>query len=191
MNRYVKLFFCTILFYFISNSLIAKNIWIIDKEISEINFELPILLVNNIKGNFKKFDGSVIIDSINKDKNRIFFSIEVNSMELNNLDYKEFLLSEGFFDAFNFPIVILDTKRFSVPESSNNLEINAELQIKNIVQNIPVTVEINHLANDLVQVKANLEFSRNSYNLGKEKRLSTLILRDKIYINANLFLNRE
>ena len=109
--------------------------------------------------------------SINKDKNRIFFSIEVNSMELNNLDYKEFLLSEGFFDAFNFPIVILDTKRFSVPESSNNLEINAELQIKNIVQNIPVTVEINHLANDLVQVKANLEFSRNSYNLGKEKKV--------------------
>ena len=64
------------------------------------------------------------------------------------------------------------------------------MQIKNIIQVIPFTIEINHLTNNLVQLKCDLEFSRNSYNLGKGNWSSVLILNDKIQLKANLFLNR-
>ena len=85
----------------------------------------------------------------------------------------------------------MNTKKFIIPENSNTLEVIAELQIKNIVKIIPFMVEINHLTNNLVQVKANLQFSRTAYKLGQESWSSTLFLRDTIHLKANLFLIRE
>ena len=52
-------------------------------------------------------------------------------------------------------------------------------------------IKINYLANDWIQVMAELQFSRTAYKLGKGSWSSTLILRDKIRIKINLFLNRE
>ena len=63
--------------------MIAKNTWILDKELSESTFELPVLLANKIRGQFTKFDGSVVMDQENKENNRVFFSIQINSMDLN------------------------------------------------------------------------------------------------------------
>ena len=85
----------------------------------------------------------------------------------------------------------MDTKKFTVPDNSNSLEIIAELQIKNIVNVIPFMIKINHLTNNLVQVKADLQFSRTAYKLGQGSWSSTLFLRDTIHLKANLFLNRE
>ena len=112
-------------------------------------------------------------------------------MNLNYDKYKELLLSNVFFDEANFPIIIIDTKKFNILDNSNTLQINAELQIKDIVHIIPLMIEINHLANDWVQIKTDLKFSRTAYELGKGSWFSTLILRDKIRLKANLFLNRE
>ena len=191
MISFAKLFFCALLIYFNTKNLNANNIWIIDKELSEINFELSVLLAKNVKGKFEKFDGSVVIDLNNKENNRAFFSVEINSMQLNYQKYKELLFSNIFFDESRFPLAIIDSKKFTSPKKSNTLEINAELQIKNIIQTIPIAVVIDYLANDLIQVKVNIEFSRNSYELGKEEWSSTLVLRDKIHVKANLFLIRE
>ena len=191
MNKSAKLFFCTILIYFFTNNLFAKTVWNLDKELSEINFELPVLLANKIQGKFEKFEGFVVIDTDNNENNRAFFSVHINSMKLNYKKYRELLLSNIFFDEIRFPISIIDSKKFSIPKVSNFIEMNAELQIKDISQVIPFIIEINYLSNNLVQAKANLEFSRTSYELGKGKWLSTLILRDKILLKVNLFFNRE
>ena len=188
---FAKFIFCTVLILLYSSKIIAKNTWILDKELSEITFELPVLLANKIRGQFTKFDGSVVIDQENKENNRALFSIQINSMSLNYDKYKELLLSSVFFDEANFPIIIIDTKKFNILDNSNTLQIHAELQIKDIVHIIPFMIEINHLANDWVQIKTDLKFSRTAYELGKGSWSSTLILRDKIRLKANLFLNRE
>ena len=188
---FAKFIFCTVLILLYSSKIIAKNTWILDKELSEITFELPVLLANKIRGQFTKFDGSVVIDQENKENNRALFSIQINSMNLNYDKYKELLLSNVFFDEANFPIIIIDTKKFNILDNSNTLQINAELQIKDIVHIIPLMIEINHLSNDWVQIKTDFKFSRTAYELGKGSWSSTLILRDKIRLKANLFLNRE
>ena len=38
-------------------SLNAKEKWIIDKNISEISFEVPVLFASNVKGEFKDIEG--------------------------------------------------------------------------------------------------------------------------------------
>ena len=191
MNFSTKFIFCIALILIYSSKINANNTWTIDKELSEIKFELPVVLTKKVKGQFRKFDGFVILDEENKENNRVLFSIKINSMEINYEKYKELLFSSIFFDEINFPISTIDTKKFILPNNSNSLQINVELQIKDIHHVIPLKIEFNHLTNNFVQVKTSLQFSRTSYELGKNRWSSTLILRDIIHLNANLFFSRK
>ena len=86
MNIFAKVIFCTVIIFFYTNNIFAKSTWILDKELSEIKFEVPILLPKKVQGQFSKFDGYVVIDEEN---NRALFSVSINSMELNYDKYKE------------------------------------------------------------------------------------------------------
>ena len=191
MNNFAKIIFCTFLILLYSSKNFAKNTWILDKELSEIKFELPVLLANKVKGHFTTFDGTVVIDQENKANNGALFSVQINSLELNYDKYKKLLLSNIFFNEVNFPIANIDTKKFNIPNNSDTLKINVELQIKDIVHIFPLTIEINHLTNNWLLIKTDFKFSRTAYELGKESWSSTLILRDKIHLKANLFLYRK
>ena len=192
MIKYKKLIFCLIFFIFQSFAIEANNIWSIDKGLSEIKFELPILFGDNIEGKFTEFDGNVIIDQKNNKNNiRAVFYVQINSLELNKDKYKKILLSDGFFDAIHFPIAIIDTKKFTTINLSYILDINSELQIKDIIQDIPFTIIIKELGHDFIQVKADIEISRSSFKLGKDSLSSILFFGDKVLLKINIFLNRE
>ncbi len=47
-NFFLILFFL----FFSSNKLYAAERWVLDKNLSTIEFELPVLLANNVKGKF-------------------------------------------------------------------------------------------------------------------------------------------
>ena len=100
-------------------------------------------------------------------------------------------MSDIFFDEINFPLAIIDTKKFEVSENLESLSIISELQIKNIIGLIPLEIQVNQLANDWRQIKVNIYFSRNDYSLGKGPWASTLIIKDEILLKANLFLYKE
>ena len=191
MNTFAKFIFCIVLVVFYSKNIAGKNTWTIDKKLSEIKFEVPVLLAKKIKGQFKDFDSLIVVDLDNKVNNKALFSVQINSMEINYAKYKELLFSNVFFDEKKFPIATIDSKKFTLPTNSNSFLINVELQIKDIVHVIPLTVKLNYLANNFVQVTTNFKFSRNSYKLGKDKWSSNLILRDTIHVKVNLFLNRN
>ena len=191
MKVFLKLFFFCLLIILSSRKILANNNWIIDKELSEIKFEIPVLLTNNVNGRFNEFEGYVFIDKKNRKNNRALFSVQINSMVLNYNKYKELLFSNIFFEEVYFPVAVLDTKIFTLSNKLTTIEIKAELQIKNIVQIIPLIVNINQLSNNFVHIKANTKFSRNSYQLGKGSWSSTLILRDRVSLIADLFLYRE
>ena len=61
MNIFAKFIFCTILIFY-SDKIIAKETWILDKELSEITFEVPNLLCKKVQEQFSKFDGYVVIE---------------------------------------------------------------------------------------------------------------------------------
>ena len=75
----------------------AKEKWGIDKKISKIIFEVPVLFAANVKGEFKNFDGFVEIDLDNKTNNKAIISVDISSIELNYQKYKELILSSVFF----------------------------------------------------------------------------------------------
>ena len=180
----------TFIFFLIPSIVFASERWIIDKDLSSITFELPILLAKNVQGTFTSIEGFVEIDVDQKKNNKAIFSVDIGSIDMNYIKYKDLLLSNIFFDERQFPKVAIDTKKFAY-QNEEELEINVELIIKGQSKLTPLTITVKRLAEELVQIQSELVFSRTDFNIGIGKWSNTTILRDKAKINTNLFLFKE
>ena len=186
---FIFLFFLTINFS-LSTKVFSKESWLLDKNLSSIEFELPVLFANNVRGKFEEINGIIEIDLANKENNKAIFSVKINSINMNYKKYKNLLLSDIFFDSYNFPVALVDTKKFSY-KNENEFSLEVELTMKGKTEIVPLDIEIIHLANELIQIKTDLDFSRTLFNIGTGKWKSTAILKDKGVIKTNLFLFKQ
>ena len=176
--------------FFFASSTYADEKWEIDKELSTISFELPVLFVKNVQGTFQNIEGFIKIDLDKKEDSKAIFSVEINSIDMNYAKYKNLLLSDIFFDAKQFPIVVVDTKKFSY-QNEKKITLDAELTIKGKSEIVPLTIVVKRLGEELVQIESELSFSRTFFNIGTGKWSNTAILKDKAKIKTNLFLFKD
>ena len=169
----------------------ANDLWTIDKNISSIEFEVPVLLTKNVIGKFNEFDGFVSLDLSNQNNNKALINVRIDSLDINYKRYKDLVLSEVFFDAKKYPLGLIDTNNFKFNYEENKINLTGELTIKGKSQNIPINIEVIKLASELVQVKSEIFFSRNEFNIGIGSWKNTSILKDEIKIKANIFLFKE
>ena len=186
----ISLLITFLIFLLFTKFTIASERWVLDKSLSTIEFELPVLFAKNVKGKFNTIDGFVQLDVDQKENNKAIFSVEINDIEMNYLKYKDLLLSNIFFDAKNFPKAVVDTKKFSY-KNETEIQLEIELAIKGKIAMVPLNIYVIRLAEELVQIQAELIFSRTAFNIGTGKWQNTSILKDKIKLQTNLFLFKE
>ena len=186
----VSLLITFLIFLLFTKFTIASERWVLDKSLSTIEFELPVLFAKNVKGKFNTIDGFVQLDVDQKENNKAIFSVEINDIEMNYLKYKDLLLSNIFFDAKNFPKAVVDTKKFSY-KNETEIQLEIELAIKGKIAMVPLNIYVKRLAEELVQIQAEVIFSRTAFNIGTGKWQNTSILKDKVKLQTNLFLFKE
>ena len=189
MKRF-KFFLILLSFSILSNSTYGSEKWVLDKSLSIIEFELPVLFAKNVKGNFNNIEGFIELDVNQKENNKAIFSVDINDIDMNYLKYKDLLLSNIFFDAKQFPKAVVDTKKFSY-SNEKEIQLDVELILKGKSEIVPLVIYIKRLADELVQIQSELSFSRTKYNIGIGKWSNTAILKDKVKLKTNLFLLRE
>ena len=81
----------------------------IDKNISSIEFEVPVLFANNVIGKFNEFDGFVSLDLSNQNNNKALINVRIDSLDINYKRYKDLVISEVFFDAKKYPLGLNQT----------------------------------------------------------------------------------
>ena len=189
LKKIVKFFFLFSVIFYCTN-IYAEEKWIIDKKISKITFEVPVLFATNVIGEFTDFDGFVEIDLENKEKNKAIISVQINSIKINYEKYKDLILGPIFFNSNKYPIGVLDTKKFSYTDEVD-LELNMELNIKGKSKKIKTQININRLTKDLVQIIGHFSFNRNDFKIGEGSWENTTILKNSIEVKSNIFLVRE
>ncbi len=190
LKKIFKIFFLIIFLIIADKQLLAKEKWLIDKNLSYIKFEVPVLLARNVKGEFKNIEGFVELDIEDNLDNKALFSVDIKSLEINYKKYLDLILSDIFFDVNQHPISVLDTKKFKY-KNEEEIILDFELTIKGISRTIPFNLKIISYSDDFVQVYAITDFSRISYNIGTGNWSNTTILKDKIKLESNIFLVRE
>ena len=185
-----KFFLFIFLFISSSNITYASERWVLDKSLSTIEFELPVLFAKNVKGRFNTIEGFVELDVDQKENNKAIFYVEVNDIDMNYIKYKDLLLSNVFFDVQQFPKAVVDTKKFSYLNETE-LTLDVELTIKGKSEIVPLKLNVKRLAEELVQIQSELIFSRTAFEIGIGNWKNTSILKDKVKLSTNLFLFKE
>ena len=191
MKKTINFFLILLILYVgLSSKSIANEKWILDKNISSISFEVPVLFATNVIGKFENIDGFVKLDLKDKKNNKAILSVDIESLKVNYKKYMDLILGPVFFDSTKYPFGVLDTKKFTY-NNEEKLNLDIELSIKGITKTIDTELTIINLTSDLVQIKGLLEFSRNDFNIGTGNWKNTTILKDNIIIKSNLFLMRD
>ncbi|MQF93670.1 MAG: YceI family protein [SAR202 cluster bacterium] len=186
----IKFFLFFLLLFILPNLTHASERWVLDKSLSTVEFELPVLFAKNVKGTFNTIEGFIELDVNQKENNKAIFYVEVKDLDMNYIKYKDLLLSNIFFDARQFPKAVVDTKKFSYVNETE-LAFDVELTIKGKSELVPLIINVKRLAEELVQIQTELIFSRTAFEIGIGNWKNTSILKDKVKLSTNLFLFRE
>ena len=103
-----------------------KAKWKIDPNHSEVQFKVKHLMVSNISGTFKLFNGEVQSESEDFNNAEISFEIETNSIYTNQEERDTHLKSPLFLDTNKFPKIIFNG---SLKKKDSNYELEGELTL--------------------------------------------------------------
>lgn len=122
--------------------------WSIDQAHTEIGFKVRHLMISNVKGMFKTFDGSIY--TIGKDFTRIEidFWIDPSSILTGDLKRDEHLKSADFFDVETYKQIIFTSSTIGEADHHGIHELWGELTMVGVTKNIKLAVEFGGIIND-------------------------------------------
>lgn len=142
--------------------------WNIDGMHSEIGFKVKHMMITNVSGSFKKFEGKALTNGDSMDGGKLIFSAEINSIDTGVADRDAHLKSDDFFNAETFPRMTFEST--SVKQQGEELEVEGELTIRDKTLPIKLTGEFAGIVTDPYgQTKAGLtlqgKIKRSDYGL--------------------------
>lgn len=121
-------------------SLAMASSWKIDSAHSDVGFKVRHLMVSNVKGSFNKYTGIVDLHETDITKSKVDVTIDVNSINTNELKRDEHLRSADFFDAAKFPTITFVSKKWS-SAANGSLKVAGNLTIHGITREVVLNVE--------------------------------------------------
>jgi polyisoprenoid-binding protein YceI len=120
--------------------LAAASTWTIDQDHSNVGFKVKHLMVSNVKGEFRNFNGTLEIDDKDVTKSKVSVSIETPSITTGVTKRDDHLKSPDFFDVAKFPTMTFVSQK--VKKAGNNkLKVYGNLTLHGITREVVLDVE--------------------------------------------------
>ena len=117
----------------------AQTNWNLDKAHSALKFNVDHLVISEVEGNFKVFNGSLSSSSDDFNNAKVEFSVDVKSINTDNEKRDEHLRSDDFFNAEKFPEMKFTSTSFKKIKG-NNYELEGNLTIRNTTKKVKFAV---------------------------------------------------
>jgi polyisoprenoid-binding protein YceI len=125
----------------------GKTKWAIDQSHSKIGFKVKHLMIANVLGNFREFEGQVITDGDDFSTAVISLSLNSASVDTEIPDRDTHLKSADFFDTVNYPKITFDSN--GLKNVGNDIyELAGNLVIKGVKKQVVMSVEYGGLMTD-------------------------------------------
>jgi len=121
--------------------------WVIDPTHTKIGFKLKHLMISNVQGNFKEFEGHVTTEGNDFATAVVSISLNSASVDTEMSDRDKHLKSADFFDAGNHPKITF--KSDGLKDLGDDMyELSGNLAIREVTKPIILTVEYGGLMTD-------------------------------------------
>lgn len=168
--------------------------WSLDKGHSNVKFTVTHMVVSEVDGTFKLFDGSMEHTKPDYSDAKISFTVDVNSINTDNTNRDNHLKGDDFFNAASFPAMKFESTSFT-PQGGNKYKLDGNLTIRDVTK--PVSFEviyggtINTQRGAKAGFKAKTTINRFDYNLKWDRATETggLVVGKEVVITVNAQLN--
>ena len=124
-----------------------KTKWTIDPSHSKIGFKVKHLMISNVMGNFREFEGQVTTIGNDLSTANISFSLNSASVDTEMADRDTHLKSADFFDVGNYPKITLSGSGLK-DLGDDMYELTGDLVIKGVTKKVVLPVEFGGLMTD-------------------------------------------
>lgn len=128
-------------------SQVSAQKWNIDKSHSKVTFSVTHLMISEVEGKFKIYNGSVQASKEDFSDAQIDFSIDVNSIDTDDEARDKHLKGDDFFAADKYPTITFKSKQLK-KVSGNNYQLKGDLTIKGVTKPVDLNVVFGGIKND-------------------------------------------
>jgi polyisoprenoid-binding protein YceI len=178
-----------------NNKPIETGKWTVDKSHSNVKFTVTHLVVSDVEGSFKLFDGAMENSTADLSDAKINFTVDVNSINTDNEKRDNHLKSDDFFAAAKFPQMKF-TSTSMTPDGKDKYKLAGDLTIRDVTK--PVVFDVTYggsvaaMGTTKLGFKAQTTINRFDYNLKWDKATESggLVVSKEVNILVNVELNK-
>ena len=166
MNKLLSLALATMLFAAAS---FAQNVWTLDKAHTAVKFSVTHLVISEVEGNFKSFDGLLTYGKPDFSDALVDFTVDVASINTDNEMRDKHLKSDDFFNAEKYPKMTFKGATWK-KISDTKYVLEGDLTIRDVTKHVAFDVASNGTIKDpwgntKAGFKATTVINRFDYNL--------------------------
>lgn len=143
--------------------------WKVDKAHSSVKFTVTHLIISEVEGSFKDYDGTFSTSKDDFSNAAIHFSVDVDSISTDNTMRDGHLKSDDFFNAAAFPKMLFESTSFK-KLSDSQYELIGNLTIRDFTKSVTFNVKHGGVGKDgygntKAGFKASSKINRFDYGL--------------------------
>lgn len=174
----------------------AQNKWGVDASHSNVKFTITHLMVSDVDGSFKMFNGDVNAKDDSFQDAQVNFKVDVASVTTESEDRDNHLKGDDFFSADKYPAMTFKSTSFKKVKG-NQYKLTGMLTIRDVTKPVTMDVTFGGIAKDpwgntKAGFKASTSIKRTDYKLSWNKSLDAggVVLSDEVKINVNIELKK-
>lgn len=172
------------------HSLSTAAPWSLDKTHSNVKFTITHMVVSEVDGSFRTFDGTMESEKEDFSDAKINFTVDVASINTDNENRDKHLKGDDFFNAEQFPQMKFSSTSMK-PMGNNKYQLAGNLTIRDVTK--PVVFDVTHLGSTADRgktkagFKATTKINRFDYNLKWDRatEAGSLVVSREVEININ------
>jgi len=168
-----------------------KSSWSLDPVHSNVKFTVVHMMVSEMDGSFKVYDGKVEASSDDFNNASIDFSVDVNSIDNDNDMRDKHLKADDFFNAEKYPKMTFKSTSFK-KVSDKKYELTGDLTIRDVTKKVTFHVAYNGTQKDpygniKAGFKAKGTINRKEFKLrwGPVTETGGVVVSDEVDITIN------
>ena len=168
--------------------------WTIDKAHSNVKFAVTHMVISEVEGYFKSFDGTFEHTRPDYSDAKITFTVDVSSVNTDNENRDKHLKSPDFFDAEKYPQMKFESTAFK-PMGGNKYKLEGNLTIKDVTKPVSFDVTYGGTVNTQRGAKAGFKakttINRFDYNLKWDRATEAggLVVSKEVEVTINTEFN--
>lgn len=171
--------------------------WKVDVVHSNVKFTVTHMIVSEMDGTFRKFDGTVVADNADFNNAKINFTVDVNSIFTDDENRDNHLKSDDFFNAAKYPNMTFTSTSFKKTGDKKYL-LEGDLTIRNVTKRVKWEVTggstaVDPWGNTKAGFKATTVINRLAYDLKWNKAVESggWVVGEDVTVVLNIELNKS